>query len=845
MLTKPHATIYLSSWISASSHYLQIESDVNTLRCREKGEVRVRYTVDGPGSRQFYYKIVVSNHIVDVGSIEQQLTEEEYQQLPSTDSAKPVASFNLQFDVTPEMAPLLHVLVYHVVNYNGTKEVIADTKKINVEKCFPQKVTMQFAAQQQLPGAAEKLTIRGSPNSLCAVGVVDKSVTLLGDSTSITADKIFAKVIPATNRRRSYIRAWEYCASKYGPPNGPEEIPPPPIPGLQGPPGPPGPVAFPAIVEPVIRTSRHSLYWTFTNNVDSRLAFQNLGLTVMSDMEVDARPCVSRERRWRYYMRTGSRGPGSAGGIQPMPMAAPGPEVVTMEVDYDNDGGPEESSTTAAEQDIRTYFPETWLWDLYRLDHSGQVDVHTEVPDTITDWVGGGYCTSVDAGFGVSPPLSLRAFQPFFISYTLPYSAVRNERIPLIVSVFNYLSDSLTIELTLEDSDAFEVFSDKQVALCASGGTATTHRYMIRPQLLGEVNVTVHALSLPTTNLICGNEVAMSETGAGVRDAITQRLLVEAEGVEKAYSVSMFACPHRESGGVFTDVMDLALPSEDLVPDSGRATVSVIGDVMGSALQNLDALLTMPYGCGEQNMITFAPDIYIMQYLTATGQATDAISKKALTYMRAGYQRELTYRHDDGAYSAFGNRDKEGSMWLTAFVVRSFAEARPFIFIDDAQIAASVEWIARRQGEDGCFPVVGTLHHKGMKGGVGDARTKATLTAYVATSLIAATMPAVQEPIAAALSCIERESFSDAYTLALVAYMYARHGDSARSGEYLARLMDLAIEDTSLKTLHWEKPNAEVVDTSLHWNRQAEKKAINPRNDAYASADDDAADRWR
>ena len=47
---------------------------------------------------------------------------------------------------------------------------------------------------------------------------------------------------------------------------------------------------------------------------------------------------------------------------------------------------------------------------------------------------------------------------------------------------------------------------------------------------------------------------------------------------------------------------------------------SVIGDVMGSAMSNIDSLLKMPYGCGEQNMVHFVPNIFIMRYLEATGR---------------------------------------------------------------------------------------------------------------------------------------------------------------------------------------------------------------------------------
>jgi hypothetical protein len=36
------------------------------------------------------------------------------------------------------------------------------------------------------------------------------------------------------------------------------------------------------------------------------------------------------------------------------------------------------------------------------------------------------------------------------------------------------------------------------------------------------------------------------------------------------------------------------------------------------------------------------------------GQLTDAISSKALGFMETGYQKELTYKRDDGSFSAFG-----------------------------------------------------------------------------------------------------------------------------------------------------------------------------------------------
>lgn len=43
------------------------------------------------------------------------------------------------------------------------------------------------------------------------------------------------------------------------------------------------------------------------------------------------------------------------------------------------------------------------------------------------------------------------------------------------------------------------------------------------------------------------------------------------------------------------------------------------------------------------------------------GQATQ--QDRVLSACPTGYQRQLTYKRQDGSYSAFGERDASGSMW--------------------------------------------------------------------------------------------------------------------------------------------------------------------------------------
>lgn len=62
---------------------------------------------------------------------------------------------------------------------------------------------------------------------------------------------------------------------------------------------------------------------------------------------------------------------------------------------------------------------------------------------------------------------------------------------------------------------------------------------------------------------------------------------------------------------------------------------------MGNALNNLGNLLKQPTGCGEQTMLSFAPDVYITSYLKKVGRLTGEIAQKSNMHIREGYQNEL------------------------------------------------------------------------------------------------------------------------------------------------------------------------------------------------------------
>lgn len=61
-----------------------------------------------------------------------------------------------------------------------------------------------------------------------------------------------------------------------------------------------------------------------------------------------------------------------------------------------------------------------------------------------------------------------------------------------------------------------------------------------------------------------------------------------------------------------------------------------LGDILASAMRNTQNLLQMPYGCGEQNMVLFTPNIYVLNYLNETQQLTPEVKSKAIGFLNTG-----------------------------------------------------------------------------------------------------------------------------------------------------------------------------------------------------------------
>ncbi len=435
---------------------------------------------------------------------------------------------------------------------------------------------------------------------------------------------------------------------------------------------------------------------------------------------------------------------------------------------------PAPAPTSAAEGElatvarVRQFFPETWLWmpDLLT-DTDGHAQIDLTTPDSITTWQLHAVSSS-GTGIGISED-RLTVFQDFFLDPDLPYAVTRGEVFPVRVQVYNYLDTQQDVRLTLSTGDWFEIIGDEMITVPVGANSVGDVSFTITPTEIG-----THAIEI----------AAQTKATA---DAVRKEIIVEAEGTRQEIVEN-----GNLDAGTGNITLDATLPP-GLVDDSEVVLVSFTPSIVAQTINGLDGLINMPFGCGEQNMIMFAPDVEVLRYLKATDQTNPEVQAKAELFIITGYQRQLTFRHNDGSFSAFGEGGREGgSLWLTAFVLDSFAGARNVTSIDDSVLAEASDWICGHQIEDGSWDSVGFICHQEMLGGM---EGRYALTGFVAIAL-AGYGGADQAVLEEAQAYLEAnlEEQTDPYPLAIASVALSKL-DSQYADTALEKLVTLKQED--------------------------------------------------
>lgn len=393
------------------------------------------------------------------------------------------------------------------------------------------------------------------------------------------------------------------------------------------------------------------------------------------DTEDDVVVAVEEERR--LLAAPGMMGRGKAAGEPPRVMAAAmAPGAPAGAPAADKAGMTGGSAAPAAKPvRVRQFFPETMLFrpDLIT-DSLGRASVDFEMADSITTWRLTALANSAVGELG-SRDAPIRCFQDFFVDLDLPVSLTQGDRVSVPVAVYNYLKTRQTVRLKLEEADWFELAGQSEQRLDLEPSEVTVRYFPIRAKALGDHRLTVYAY------------------GSKMSDAIKRSVTVRPDGklVEEAAN-------GRLKGDV---VAELVIPEEAL-PGASTILVKVYPGIFSQAVEGLDSILQMPFGCFEQTTSVTYPNVLVMDYMRTTRQITPEIQMKAEGFINQGYQRLVSYEVEGGGFSWFGNAP--ANRMLTALGVMELYDMGQVYPVDEAIVRRTQEWLLRQQKDDGSWP---------------------------------------------------------------------------------------------------------------------------------------------
>ncbi|EDK99894.1 cDNA sequence BC048546, isoform CRA_b, partial [Mus musculus] len=757
---------YLDAYFSASRFYSQTSSftkiilEPKQLPCDQEKMFSVLYSLNPEAYKEasdvtFFYLVSFSRWLCLISTV-------QLRRCHLSDLANLTWNGNFSFPISinADLAPSADLFVYTL---HPSGEIVADNVRLQIEKCFKNKVSINFSRDKDLPGSNTSVHLQAAPDSFCALRAVDKSALLLNHGQEMTPESVYFTL--------PYIHQYGYF---YNGLNLDDQQ------------------AEPCI--PQKDLFYNGLYYTPTGNIwdgDLSNLLSNMGLKIFTNLHYrKPEVCSSQENQpllrtfdhpnERIMMYGGGAPPSSACGIS--------------------------HAKVAIKETVRTNFPRTWIWNLVSVDSSGTANVSFLVPDTITQWEASAFCVNGNAGFGISPKVSLQISQPFFVEVTSPFSVVRSEQSDMVVTVFNYLTTCVEISVQLEASENYEASINTQRntdSEVLQAGEQKTYVWTIIPKTLGKVNVTVVATSKQSR--ACPND-ASKEQDVHWKDTVVKTMLVEAEGIEKEATQSFLICP---KGTKASKQTLLELPS-NVVEGSVRSFVTIVGDILGVAMQNLESLLQMPYGCGEQNIAQLASDVYILDYLKATDQLTEELKSKAQRLLSNGYQNHLSFKNYDGSYDVFCQSNQEGSTWLSALSFKTVEKMKEYIFIEETVPKQTLIWLVKKQKSNGCFrrdeKHVDTAQEvRDSQGGF--------LPQFLCSA--SAAFPPLFPALRNGLYCLE-EAFSNGvtngYTQAILAYVFALAGKEQQAKSLLSILDKSATKTNNM--IYWERDEKPETDNS-------------------------------
>ena len=301
---------------------------------------------------------------------------------------------------------------------------------------------------------------------------------------------------------------------------------------------------------------------------------------------------------------------------------------------------------------VRKAFPDTAFWaPSVHTDATGHARVSLTFPDSLTTWRATVHAVTVDSKAG-SAINRVLVRKNVLVRMGTPRFMLKGDDITLPVIVHNYLDTAkqTTISLKVEGLDT--VSGSQQSVTIASKGEATL-LWRLHATHVGTAKLTASGITDAESDAL---ELSFPVEPAGVAKTLPHSGVVPQAAMEAATTI------------VFPTNTDVAAHSLHL---------EVSPSIAGSLVPALNYLTSYPYGCTEQTMSSYLPNVIVAETLKRLQLNTNSDHADLLAKMNAGLERLKDYQHQDGGWGWW--KEDESRVYMTAYVVSGIGHGAQLI----------------------------------------------------------------------------------------------------------------------------------------------------------------------
>ena len=297
---------------------------------------------------------------------------------------------------------------------------------------------------------------------------------------------------------------------------------------------------------------------------------------------------------------------------------------------------------------VRKAFPDTAYWSpSVHTDASGHAHITLTFPDSLTTWRTTVHAITLDSKAG-SAINRVLVRKNIIVRMGTPRFLRQGDEVTIPVIVHNYLDQAKQVQLSLDINGLDPVSGAPQSVTVPSKGEATA-LWRVKASRIGTARLLAKALT---------NEES---------DALELTFPIEPIGVPRTLNTS----------GVIAD-NTAANTTIDFPANSDAAAHSlhleIAPSIAGSLFSALGYLTSYPYGCTEQTMSSFLPDLVVSETLKKLNLSGLVSPADLQAKINAGLDRLNDFRHDDGGWGWW--KDDASRVFMTAYVVSGLAQAK-------------------------------------------------------------------------------------------------------------------------------------------------------------------------